>query len=68
VFAHDAAGLKPWKPNWVTKQFIAARKGAWLDHFRLHDLRHFMATQMLSAGVAVPIVSAASRTPEHPPL
>jgi integrase len=58
VFAHDAAGLKPWKPNWVTKQFIAARKGAGLDHFRLHDLRHFMATQMLSAGVAVPIVSA----------
>jgi hypothetical protein len=32
VFAHDAAGLKPWRPNWVTKQFIAARKGAGLDH------------------------------------
>jgi integrase len=42
VFTDDPAGLKPWKPNWVTKQFIRARKGAGLDHFRLHDLRHFM--------------------------
>ncbi len=58
VFTHDDFGLKPWKPNWVTKQFIAARKSAGLDHFRLHDLRHFMATQMLNAGVAVPVVSA----------
>ena len=58
VFAKDAAGLRPWKPNWVTKQFIAARKSAELDHFRLHDLRHFMATQMLGAGIAVPVVSA----------
>jgi integrase len=58
VFAPDPAGLQPWKPNWVTKQFIAARKTAGLDHFRLHDLRHFMATQMLSAGIALSIVSA----------
>ena len=26
-------------------------------HFRLHDLRHFMATTMLAAGVPVPVVS-----------
>lgn len=58
VFTHDAAGLRPWKPNWVIKQFIAARKGAGLDHSRLHDLRHFMATQMLNAGIAVSVVSA----------
>src|SRR5919106_333474 len=58
VFSNDPPGLRPWKPNWVTKQFIAARTSAGLDHFRLHDLRHFMATQMLSAGIAVPVVSA----------
>jgi integrase len=58
VFTHDEAGLKPWNPNWVTKQFIAARKSAGLGHFRLHDLRHFMATQMLNAGIGVPVVSA----------
>jgi integrase len=42
----------------VTQTFIRARKSAGLDHFRLHDLRHFMATQMLSAGVAIRVVSA----------
>ena len=45
-------------PNFVTKRFIDARCAAGLDHFRLHDLRHFMATQMLDAGVPVPIVAA----------
>lgn len=58
VFTHDSVGLRPWKPNWVTKQFIRVRTSAGLDHFRLHDLRHFVATQMLGAGVAVPVVSA----------
>jgi integrase len=66
VFARDDAGLKPWKPKWVTKQFIAARKGAGLDHFRLHDLRHFMATQMLGAGIAVPVVRPGLRTRGRP--
>lgn len=50
--------LQPWKPNWVTKEFIKARKNAGIDHFRLHDLRHFMATQMLGSGIAIPVVSA----------
>jgi integrase len=45
-------------PNYVTKRFIDARLAAGLDHFRLHDLRHFMATQMLDEGVPVPIVAA----------
>src|SRR5439155_26526417 len=47
----------PWLPNWVPKQFIVARRRAGLDHFRLHDLRHFMATQMLANGVPIAIVS-----------
>jgi integrase len=34
-------------PNPETPQF-----------FRLHDLRHFVATQMLAAGIALPVVSA----------
>ena len=42
----------------MTKRFIDARLAAGLDHFRLHDLRHFMATQMLDEGVPVPIVAA----------
>jgi integrase len=42
VFSSEPDGSKPWLPNWVTKQFIVARRQAGLDHFRLHDLRHFM--------------------------
>jgi integrase len=48
----------PWCPNWVTKTFIALRDQAGLAGYRLHDLRHFMATEMLAAGVPIPIVSA----------
>jgi integrase len=58
VFCADTAGTRPWLPNFVTKRFIVARRAAGLGHFRLHDLRHFMATEMLDAGVPVPIVAA----------
>jgi integrase len=57
VFSSDADGARPWRPNWVTKRFIDARRAAGLPHFRLHDLRHFMATQMLAAGVPIATVS-----------
>jgi integrase len=56
VFSRDG-GRHPWRPNWVTKRFIAYRRRAGLAAFRLHDLRHFMATTMLAAGVPVPVVS-----------
>jgi integrase len=58
VFSNRPLGERPWNPNWVTKQFIRQRRAAGIPHFRLHDLRHFMATQMLGSGVAVPVVSA----------
>ena len=58
VFTADVDRTRPWHPNWVTKEFIRLRKRAGLRQFRLHDLRHFMATQMLDAGVPVPIVAA----------
>jgi integrase len=51
VFSHRADGASPWLPNWTTKEFVAAQRAAWVDHFRLHDLRHFPATQMLAAGI-----------------
>ena len=53
--AHDTSG--PWHPNWVTKQFIRYRRTADIGAFRLHDLRHFMATAMLARGVPVVTVS-----------
>ena len=48
----------PWTPNWVTKRFAVVLDQAGVAHFRLHDLRHFVATQMLAAGVPLPVVSA----------
>jgi integrase len=57
VFALRPEGTKPWPPNWLTKRFIAARRAAGLPHFRLHDLRHFMATEMLAPGVPIATVS-----------
>jgi integrase len=58
VFSHSSDGATPWLPNWITKTFVRCRRQAGLPHFRLHDLRHFMATEMLDAGVPITVVSA----------
>ncbi len=57
VFSSHPDGSKPWLPNWLTKRFISVRRAAGLPHFRLHDLRHFMASEMLAAGVPIATVS-----------
>ena len=57
VFSSTADGATAWKPNWVTKAFRRALRDAGLRSFRLHDLRHFMATEMLERGVPVATVS-----------
>jgi integrase len=57
VFCTDDNGRRPWHPNWVTKEFIRYRRTADIAAFRLHDLRHFMATAMLARGVPVATVS-----------
>jgi integrase len=51
VFSHDA-GVNPWRPDYATHAFAALRKSLDLDGVRLHDLRHFVATQMLAAGAS----------------
>ena len=56
VFSDDG-GTTAWRPNRVTKAFVRHRRAAGLRPFRLHDLRHFMATEMLHAGVPLVIVS-----------
>ena len=53
----DDSGITAWKPNRVTKAFLRHRRNAGLRPFRLHDLRHFMATGMLHAGIPIVIVS-----------
>jgi integrase len=58
VFSSDPAGTTSWRPDWVTRQFTNLRANVGLTGYRLHDLRHFMATEMLAAGVPIAIVSA----------
>jgi integrase len=57
VFSAAPDGSTPWLPNRVTKAFLRHLRRAGVGRFRLHDLRHFMATQMLAYGVAVVTVS-----------
>jgi integrase len=57
VFSAEYDGAVPWSPTRVTKQFIRHLRRSGVGRFRLHDLRHFMATQMLGHGVAVVTVA-----------
>jgi integrase len=56
VFSHLPDGSKPIRPDGVTHRFaeLARRLGITC---RLHDLRHFMVTQLISAGMDVRTVS-----------
>jgi integrase len=56
IFSDDA-GRTAWKPNRVTKAFLRHRRAAGLRPFALRDLRHFMATEMLQAGIPIVVVS-----------
>jgi integrase len=56
IFSDDR-GATAWKPNRVSKAFSRYLRAAGLRPFRLHDLRHFMATEMLEAKVSVVAVS-----------
>jgi hypothetical protein len=48
VFSHEVDGLTPWRPNYVTLAFTRLRNELGLKGVRLHDLRHFNATNMLA--------------------
>jgi integrase len=57
VFSYAPNCATPWRPDGVTSRWTKWRKKAGLDGVRLHDLRHFMATTMLTAGVPVSVVA-----------
>jgi integrase len=56
VFSHEPDGSKPIRPDGVTHRFtkLARRLGI---ECRLHDLRHFMVTQLMSDGVDIVTVA-----------
>jgi len=50
LFSRDPAGRQPWHPDGATQRFAALRRRLDLEHVRLHDLRHWMATRLLADG------------------
>lgn len=57
VFSPYVDGSKPFRPDNVTNFFIRVRDSLGLSDVRLHDLRHFTATQLIGAGVDVRTVA-----------
>lgn len=50
VFSRDGFGEEPWLPDTTTHQFQRAARKAGVS-CRLHDLRHYTATQLIGGGV-----------------
>lgn len=57
VFSREVGGSAPWRPGYVTLAFTRLRDELGLTGVRLHDLRHFNATNMLANGTDVRTVS-----------
>ena len=57
VFSHAVDASKPFRPDNVTGFFTRVRDSLGLNNVRLHDLRHFTATQFIGAGVDVRTVA-----------
>jgi integrase len=64
LFSADPEGRRPLRPQLMTKRFMAARDRLGLEGMRLHDLRHWAATSMLSKGI--PVQTAAGRLGNDP--
>jgi integrase len=57
VFSNTADGSEPWYPDSLSRSFQRLCKQEGLTGVRLHDLRHLVASQLLSAGVDVRTVA-----------
>ena len=57
AFSFAADCSEPWRPDYVTHQFTKRRNDVGMESVRLHDLRHFVATELLAAGIPVTTVA-----------
>lgn len=57
IFSDDLDASVPWHPDRITQRWRSIRKRHGLDGVRLHDLRHAVATDLLTAGVDVRTVA-----------
>jgi len=56
LFANPEGG--PWRPDVCTNRFGRLRATLGLEHVRLHDLRHFVASVLIDGGIPISTVSA----------
>lgn len=57
MFSEAIDGSIPWRPDSTTRAFRSLCKKAGVEGVRLHDLRHYVATRLLSAGIDVRTVA-----------
>ncbi len=57
VFSSDPLGRVPWRPSLATRRWARLREEVGIGRVRVHDLRHFVATELLTAGIDVRTVS-----------
>ncbi len=57
ILSESPDGLRPIRPDKASDVFQRLRTGVGLDAARLHDLRHFVATQLIGAGHDIRTVS-----------
>lgn len=62
VWSRHPACSVPWTPSSVTHAFAVARVAAGHPDVRLHDLKHFAVSQMLTDGVAPHVVAQRTGT------
>jgi len=57
VFSDSPDQAEPWRPDSTSRRFTQLRERCKLPTLRLHDLRHYVATTMLTSGVDVRTVA-----------
>lgn len=57
VFTDTFDGSQPWDPAYVTRAWRYHKKRYGLEKARLHDVRHYLASVLLNAGIPIEAVS-----------
>lgn len=58
IFTSEADGRQPWRPDVATNRFGRLCRDAGIEGVRLHDLRHYVATNLGAAGTPIATISA----------
>ncbi|MBV8297845.1 MAG: tyrosine-type recombinase/integrase, partial [Acidimicrobiia bacterium] len=57
ALTRDEVGRRPLRPDVWTRRFSALRADVGLESMRLHDIRHYVATSLIAAGVDLTTVA-----------